>query len=100
MPVTTVLRMPRSGSWRLNGKIVHQNVEGIGLGIGLQALINIGVNVGLFPTKGLTLPFLSYGSNSLIVACMAAGLLLRIDSELRRSDAGRDPLRGMKWARA
>lgn len=74
--------------------------HGLGLGIGLQALINIGVNVGLFPTKGLTLPFLSYGSNSLIVACMAVGLLLRIDLELRLKTADAEPVRGAKWARA
>jgi cell division protein FtsW len=74
--------------------------HGFGLGIGLQALINIGVNVGLLPTKGLTLPFMSYGSNSLIVACMAIGLLLRIDAELRRDMADTGPVRGMKWARA
>ncbi len=54
---------------------------GIGLLIGLQALINIGVNMGVLPTKGLTLPFISYGSNSLIVTSAAMGLLLRIDHE-------------------
>ena len=48
-------------------------------GLGLQAFVNIGVNVGLLPTKGLTMPFMSYGSNSLIVAIMAVGVLLRID---------------------
>ena len=63
-------------------------------------MITIGVNVGLFPTKGLTLPFLSYGSNSLIVACMAVGLLLRIDTELRLKNADTKPVRGMTWARA
>lgn len=74
--------------------------HGFGLGIGLQALINIGVNVGLLPTKGLTLPFMSYGSNSLIVACMAVGLLLRIDLDLKLKAADTEPVRGMKWARA
>ena len=54
---------------------------GIGLWLGMQAFVNIGVNVGLLPTKGLTLPFVSYGSNSLIVACMAAAVLLRIHWE-------------------
>jgi cell division protein FtsW len=57
--------------------------HGLGLGLGLQAFINIGVNVGLLPTKGLTMPFMSYGSNSLIVALMAVGVLLRIDRTLR-----------------
>jgi len=88
-------RAARAG-WCFSAYAAH----GLGLGIGLQALINIGVNVGLFPTKGLTLPFLSYGSNSLIVACMAVGLLLRIDLELRLKVAGTEPSRGMKWARA
>ncbi len=54
------------------------------LTVGLQAFINIGVNVGLLPTKGLTLPFMSYGSNSVIVACLIAAVLLRIDYENRQ----------------
>ncbi len=54
---------------------------GIGLLVGLQAMINIGVNMGVLPTKGLTLPFISYGSNSLIVTSAAMGLLLRIGYE-------------------
>jgi cell division protein FtsW len=88
-------RAERVGSW-----FAAYAAHGFGLGIGLQALINIGVNVGLFPTKGLTLPFMSYGSNSLIVACMAVGLLLRIDLDLRLKEAEEGPVRGMKWARA
>lgn len=56
---------------------------GIGLWLGIQALINMGVNAGLLPTKGLTLPLLSYGGNSLLMACIAVALLLRIDYELR-----------------
>jgi cell division protein FtsW len=88
-------RAERAGWW-----FASYAAHGFGLGIGLQALINIGVNVGLFPTKGLTLPFMSYGSNSLIVACMAVGLLLRIDLDLRRKAADLEPVRGMKWARA
>ncbi len=57
---------------------------GVGLLFGLQSFINVGVNVGLLPTKGLTLPLMSYGSNSIIVACMALALLLRVDFEKRR----------------
>lgn len=49
-----------------------------------QILINVGVNVGLLPTKGLTLPFLSYGGSSLVVCCISLGLLLRIDWERRQ----------------
>lgn len=74
--------------------------HGLAIGIGMQSLVNIGVNLGLLPTKGLTLPFLSYGSNSLIVACMAVGLLLRIDLDLRREAAGQVPDGGLQWARA
>ena len=54
---------------------------GIGLWLGLQAFINMGVNLGLLPTKGLTLPMLSYGGSSLVVTCAAIGLLLRIHRE-------------------
>jgi cell division protein FtsW len=65
--------------------------QGIGLGLGLQAFVNIGVNVGMLPTKGLTLPFMSYGSNSLIAACMAIAILLRIDAMVRRIEAEKGP---------
>ncbi len=50
-----------------------------------QILINVGVNSGLLPTKGLTLPFLSYGGSSLVVCCISLGLLLRIDWERRQA---------------
>jgi cell division protein FtsW len=60
--------------------------HGFGLLIGMQAFISAGVNTGLLPTKGLTLPFVSYGSNALIVSVMVAAFLLRIDFELRRKD--------------
>ena len=55
---------------------------GIGTWLGLQAFINIGVNMGLLPTKGLTLPLISYGRSSLIVTMVAIALLLRIHHEL------------------
>lgn len=56
---------------------------GIGLLIGIQAFIHMGVNVGLLPTKGLTLPLFSYGANSIVVSCMLVAILLRIDLENR-----------------
>lgn len=59
---------------------------GIGIWIGLQAFINIGVNMGVLPTKGLTLPFMSYGGSSILVMCIAVALLLRADYETRRDD--------------
>jgi len=58
---------------------------GIGIWIGLQAFINMGVNMGVLPTKGLTLPLMSYGGSSLIVSCAAIGLLMRVDRETRES---------------
>jgi cell division protein FtsW len=54
---------------------------GIGIWLTMQATINMGVNVGLLPTKGITLPFMSYGGSSLIVCCIAIGLLMRIHYE-------------------
>ena len=56
---------------------------GLGIWIGLQSFINMGVNMGLLPTKGLTLPLMSYGGSSMVVMCVAIALLLRIDSETR-----------------
>lgn len=56
---------------------------GIGIGIGLQAFINIGVNMGVLPTKGLTLPLMSYGGSSMLVTCLGIALLLRIGYETR-----------------
>ena len=55
---------------------------GAGLLIGLQTLINVGVSTGALPTKGLTLPFVSYGGNSLLVCCALAGLSFRVSVEL------------------
>ncbi len=56
---------------------------GMGLLIGMQAFVNIGVNLGLLPTKGLTLPLMSYGGSSLLANGIAVGLLLRADAETR-----------------
>lgn len=55
---------------------------GLGTWLGLQAFINVGVNMGLLPTKGLTLPLISYGRSSLIITMICLGLLLRIHHEL------------------
>lgn len=57
--------------------------QGIGLLLGTQALINMGVNMGVLPTKGLTLPFVSYGGSSLLASSLMFGLLLRIEREAR-----------------
>jgi cell division protein FtsW len=54
---------------------------GFGVWVGLQSFINIGVNMGLLPTKGLTLPFMSYGRSSMLVALAWVGLVLRVYHE-------------------
>jgi len=56
---------------------------GLGLTLGVQAFVNLGVNMGVLPTKGLTLPLMSYGGTSLVVSCLQVALLLRIDHEQR-----------------
>jgi cell division protein FtsW len=63
--------------------------QGIGCWIGLQAFINIGVASGLLPTKGLTLPFISYGGSAMLMSCVAMGVLLRVDFECRQMMKGR-----------
>jgi cell division protein FtsW len=70
---------------RRNAMFACYVAHGFGLLIGMQAFINIGVNTGMLPTKGLPLPFMSYGSNALIVTVMSVAVLLRIDFELRRT---------------
>jgi cell division protein FtsW len=55
---------------------------GIGLWLGLQALVSIGVNLGVLPTKGLTLPLISSGGSSMLMVCLAIGIVLRIRYEL------------------
>jgi cell division protein FtsW len=58
--------------------------KGISMWIGFQAFFNMGVNTGLLPTKGLTLPLMSYGGSGILVNCIAIGILLRVDFENRR----------------
>jgi cell division protein FtsW len=73
---------------------------GFGLWLGAQALINIGVNMGVLPTKGLTLPLMSYGRSSMIVALAWTGLLLRVYHEAMHASRGmassRDESRGLR----
>jgi cell division protein FtsW len=59
---------------------------GVALWLGLQALVSIGVNLGVLPTKGLTLPLISSGGSSVLMTCAAIGLLLRISYELSRAE--------------
>ena len=67
---------------------------GIGLWIGLQSFVSIGVNLGLLPTKGLTLPLISSGGSSVLMTCAAMGLLLRVSYELERARRQMAHLRG------
>ena len=62
--------------------------QGIAMWLAVQAIISMGVNLGLVPTKGLTLPLLSYGGSALLVTCLAIGILLRIDWENRQMTKG------------
>ncbi|MFM7069835.1 MAG: FtsW/RodA/SpoVE family cell cycle protein, partial [Actinomycetes bacterium] len=57
--------------------------QGIGIWIGFQAFINIGVNLGALPTKGLTLPFMSYGGSALLFNLVCMAIVLRVDHENR-----------------
>ncbi len=63
--------------------------QGIGLWLSVQAVINMGVNMGLLPTKGLTLPLLSFGGSGLMANCVALAILLRVDYEVRQLMGGR-----------
>ena len=62
--------------------------QGIGLWIGVQAIINVGVNTGMLPTKGLTLPLVSFGGSALVATCCALAVLLRVDWENRQLAKG------------
>lgn len=62
--------------------------QGIGVWIGVQGIINMGVNMGVLPTKGLTLPLLSFGGSGILANCIALAILLRIDWENRRLQKG------------
>lgn len=74
---------------RMNARFRAYLAYGLSTWIGGQTLINLAVNMGLVPTKGLTLPLMSYGGSSLITVCIMIALLLRIDHENRRDSAGR-----------
>ncbi|MGL6040443.1 MAG: putative lipid II flippase FtsW [Deefgea sp.] len=62
--------------------------QGVGIWIGFQAVINIGVNMGVMPTKGLTLPLLSFGGSGIVANLLALGFLMRIDYENRQMIRG------------
>ena len=59
---------------------------GISILLGVQSVVNLGVNLGVLPTKGITLPFISYGGNSLVVCLVMVAILLRIEIEAGKSE--------------
>ena len=69
---------------RLARPFAALTAQGIGIWIGVQAIINIGVNMGVLPTKGLTLPLLSFGGSGIVTNAVAIAILLRVDYENRR----------------
>jgi cell division protein FtsW len=73
------------GCLELNRPFAAYCAFGLGLWISIQATVSIGVNLGVLPTKGLTLPLISSGGSSLMMTCAAMGLLLRISYELERA---------------
>ncbi len=83
---TVVQRCFAIGRQALTLDRVHAGLvaQGIGLWLGVQTIINMGVNMGLLPTKGLTLPMMSYGGSGVVANCMALAILLRVDWENRQ----------------
>ena len=76
-------------SARRKGMNFHSSLAyGISILLGVQSVVNLGVNLGVLPTKGITLPFISYGGNSLVVCLVMVAILLRIEIE-----AGTEPER-------
>ena len=86
------------------GMLAHRNDRpfagnlafGTGLWIGLQALVSIGVNLGVLPTKGLTLPLISSGGSSVLMTFLALGMVFRIRYELDRDGLAQPRSRSRK----
>jgi cell division protein FtsW len=78
-----VIRAIVIGQRALDAGLSYQGFLSIGIGlmIGVEAFINIGVNTGLLPTKGLALPLMSYGRSSLVATLIAIGLVIRVARE-------------------
>ena len=85
-------RIPWTGARAASGNDFGAYIcYGVGLVFSGQAFVNMGVSSGLLPTKGLTLPFVSYGGTSLIVCCAMLGLVLRIERDTRMPARRRRP---------
>lgn len=85
--VVLIWRMLRIGrdAQRADFGFAAYMAYGFALWIGFQAMINIGVNIGMLPTKGLTLPLMSYGGSSMLVNCVVIGIMLRIGNEIQQT---------------
>ncbi len=83
--VTQSFRIARQAEQRGNAYAARL-AQGIGVLFGIQVMINMGVNMGVLPTKGLTLPFISYGGSSLLASFVAVGILLAISRETRTQE--------------
>jgi len=85
--VLLIVRILYLGKQALQREMYFSGFAAIGIGfwLGFQSMINLGVNVGMLPTKGLTLPFVSYGGSSLWMSCAAMGIVLRIAYEIQTS---------------
>ncbi len=70
---------------------------GVAVWISIQAMINMGVTAGVLPTKGLTLPFISYGGSSILVTCITIGIVLRVSYELSITDGAGQVMRYRRW---
>ena len=84
---------------RLNLRFYSLLAYGLGVWIGLQSFVNIAVNMGALPTKGLTLPLMSYGGSSIVITLVAIGLLLRIGYEADNSDKQKAWAKKRGWRR-
>jgi cell division protein FtsW len=85
---------------RANLRFQAYLAAGFGLWLGCQSMINIGVNMGVLPTKGLTLPLMSYGRSSMIVTLAWVGLLLRVYHEAMNASRGMANARRSEGGRA
>jgi cell division protein FtsW len=72
---------------------------GLGIWFGFQSFVNMGVNMGILPTKGLTLPLMSYGGGSMMIMCCAVALIFRIQSEVTEINASM-PKERSRWQSA
>jgi len=76
----SIARLAHENGQRFSGFVAL----GIGIWIGLQSFVNIGVNMGVLPTKGITLPMMSYGGSSALIFSCSFAILMRVDYEMRR----------------